>query len=102
MSSDKGVKTLEQWRLLRGLSQRELAEKAKVDNGLISLIESGKRNSFRPKTMKAIADALGVTQLDIAEFAPLMEGKDAPVIVFSHTGTQNKTAAMDEIAAVSL
>ena len=91
MSPGQTTKTLEQWRLLRGLSQRELADKAGVDNGLISLIESGKRTTFRPKTMKAIADALSVTQFDIAEFAPLMQGKDLPTIAETDVGRITST-----------
>lgn len=47
-NSDSFGELLHNFRIRSGLSQRELAEKAKIDNSLISRIERGERNVTRP------------------------------------------------------
>lgn len=39
---------LHNFRIRAGLSQKKLAEKAKIDNSLVSRIERGERNATRP------------------------------------------------------
>ena len=55
---------LKELRMEKGLSQQELADKAKVTQGTISMYESGQRTR-NEKTLKPILNALGV---DYAEF----------------------------------
>lgn len=52
------------FRLVAGMTQKELAEKAGTTENAVSLIESGKRNP-RPSTIKKIAEALNVPVEDI-------------------------------------
>jgi len=58
-SSDR--KPLWQWRVLRRLSKTALAEAAGVTRNTIADIERGKHFPPRSATMRAIADALGVS-----------------------------------------
>lgn len=46
-------------RAVRGLQQREVAERANLDQSYVSLLESGKR-SAPPETVTELAAALGV------------------------------------------
>ena len=50
-------------RIRHGLSQRGLAMELRISNQAIGLIERGKSKS--PKTLKAIADYLGVSMDDV-------------------------------------
>ena len=54
-------------RLNAGLSQRGLAQRARVAPATIVRIEGG-HGRPHPATRKRIADALGVAVLDVAEF----------------------------------
>lgn len=49
----------------RGMSQQELAQRAKVPQQTISMIESGQRPDPRIGTLGRLADALGCTVLDL-------------------------------------
>lgn len=62
MSSDVGIR-LKQLRTLRGLSQRDLARRAGVTNGLISQIE---QNKVSPSvgTLKKIVEQLSISLAD--------------------------------------
>ncbi len=61
--------TLEALRRRRPLTQRELAHQAGVSEATIRAIENGQHlGRLRPRTMRAIAQALGVEPIDIAEF----------------------------------
>jgi transcriptional regulator with XRE-family HTH domain len=51
-------------RLDAGYSQAELAERAGLTREAISMMETGKRSPY-PRTMRKLADALGVTVADI-------------------------------------
>ena len=59
--------SLETLRRQRLLSQRDLAEKAKVAHSTVYLIEAGKTRP-RLKVMRAICEALGVGPQDVDEF----------------------------------
>jgi transcriptional regulator with XRE-family HTH domain len=49
------------WRKRRGLGQRELARKARVDHALINRLENGVQASVSVWTLRRIARALGVS-----------------------------------------
>ncbi len=66
---------LREHRALKGWSQTRLAEEAKVKQSVISTIEAGTSEGYSVVTMKALADALGVTVLDIEEFAAKLREK---------------------------
>ncbi len=73
--------TLEQLRLAKPYTQRELAEAAGVSENTIWVIEKHRHGNLRPRIMRAIADALGVEPAAIDEFRaslglePASEGK---------------------------
>lgn len=67
---------LELWRRRRLLTQDGLAAKAGIFKATIARIESGARVGVRFKTMKALADALGVQPAEVDEFRPRL-GLDA-------------------------
>ncbi len=62
-------------RLMHGLSQRELAKRAGVTNGMISLIEQG-RVSPSVASLKKVLDGLPAGGLNIA---PVLHYEDRPV-----------------------
>ena len=51
---------LKRRRILAGLSQQELAERAGMHRASVSALENAKHPA-RPRTLKKLADALGVT-----------------------------------------
>jgi transcriptional regulator with XRE-family HTH domain len=59
-----GVK-LREARLDRGLSQEELHEMTGVSRDTISRMETGDRPNPHPKTLRKLAEALGVSVADI-------------------------------------
>ena len=62
------MRTLREWRALRLLSVRALADKAGTSNKTIVQLENGKQlPTFR--TMQRLSAALGVDPSEIAEFA---------------------------------
>ncbi len=69
------MRKLKELRALKGWSQTELAEKSGVKQANISSIELGRSNGYSVKTMKALADALEVTVLDVEEFAAKIRGE---------------------------
>ncbi|MFZ2507611.1 MAG: cupin domain-containing protein [Steroidobacteraceae bacterium] len=75
MNTDVGAR-LKAVRLLHGLSQRELAKRAGVTNGMISLIEQG-RVSPSVASLKKVLDGL---PMPLAEF--FTTDPDAPPQVF--------------------
>jgi transcriptional regulator with XRE-family HTH domain len=56
---------LKQWRERRGLSQRDLAAKARLAPETIDLIESGRRRFVYPKTVGKLVAALGIAPGDL-------------------------------------
>ena len=62
------MKTLKGWREDRNLTIRDLAERANVATRTLVLAESG-RQVPRLVTMRRIADALGVSPMEVEEFA---------------------------------
>jgi transcriptional regulator with XRE-family HTH domain len=57
------VANLQELRINRGLSQRQLAERAGLSPGAVWSLEQ--RGSGRPDTLKKIADVLGVRPVDL-------------------------------------
>lgn len=55
---------LRRLRLLAALSQKELAERARVSQTALSDLETGKTEA-RPSTVRKIANALGCTPADL-------------------------------------
>ena len=75
---------LNQYRQNHGWSQTELAQRAGVPQSLISLLESGQRDSVSLDVARRLARALGCgidylagTWEDVAESAPLAEATPA-------------------------
>jgi transcriptional regulator with XRE-family HTH domain len=58
-----------QWRAVRGLSQRALAERAKVGQVLIARLELGQTDP-RISTLRRLAEALNVTVGELVDGAP--------------------------------
>lgn len=81
--SDIGQR-LRQWRLRLGLSQRELARRARVSNATISMIEAD-RVSPSISALKQILSALGAGLADF--FAP-SEGERERVVLRAHELTE--------------
>jgi transcriptional regulator with XRE-family HTH domain len=57
------VSNLQELRINRGLSQRQLGEKAGLSPGAVWSLE--RRGSGRPDTLKKVADVLGVRPVDL-------------------------------------
>lgn len=64
------VMRLEQIRLAKSLSQRDLQAASGVQQAHISRIEQGKQRNVYLVTVRKIANALGVDPAQIAEFRP--------------------------------
>lgn len=62
------VSAVERARILHGWTRRELAQKARVDEGTISDLLAGRR---RPTfgTLRAVCDALAISLSGVIEFA---------------------------------
>lgn len=63
------MRGLKELRILRGLGQKELADKLGVSAQTLNSYESGQRN-LGPKLLPALADALGVTAAYLRGDAP--------------------------------
>lgn len=59
----------------KGLSQRQLADLAKISNTEISRIESGERQKPSPNILKAISPHLGITYSELMTQAGYIEEK---------------------------
>ena len=57
------VEKLWKLRVNRGLTQRQLARKARISNSTLSKIEHGR--GAMPSTLKKLADVLGVEPVDL-------------------------------------
>src|SRR4051812_42823293 len=62
---EDGLRELREIRLRRGLSQADLSTMTGVAEFTISEIESGKRASPRPSTLRKLAQGLGVEVTDL-------------------------------------
>jgi transcriptional regulator with XRE-family HTH domain len=69
---------LRELRALKGWSQTDLAQKSNIKQSVISTIEAGNSEGYSVKTMKALADALEITVLDVEEFATKLREKSSP------------------------
>jgi len=65
------VRTLRQWRILRGLSAGQLAARAGLTKSAVLRLETGKSRGW-PQTWHAVANALGVELEQIAEARALL------------------------------
>ncbi len=90
MNTDVGAR-LKAVRLLHGLSQRELAKRAGVTNGMISLIEQG-RVSPSVASLKKVLDGL---PMPLAEF--FTTDPDAPPQVF-YSGRELVELGNDQVS----
>ena len=70
------MSTLREMRLSQALSQRDLAQKAGVAPKTIVDLELG-RQEPRLRTMRRLAEALGVNVIDVDEFRQAIEEKVA-------------------------
>lgn len=71
------MKSLREWRETRGISYRELAERAGVARWTVTRLESGRFSRVNWSTVRSIADALGVEPHEVAEFAGISEREGA-------------------------
>jgi transcriptional regulator with XRE-family HTH domain len=60
------ARTVKRLRTARGLTQAELAAKARVSQGYLSQIESGLKQDFTLRVALRVAKALGVRVEDLA------------------------------------
>jgi myo-inositol-1-phosphate synthase len=63
------MKALRAWREERGLSYRQLAERAGVARWTVTRIEGGRSKRINPSTILSLATALDVDPAEVAEFA---------------------------------
>ena len=68
------MRSLHEWREVRGMSYRDLAQKAGVARGTVTRIEVGQARRVNRSTVAAIAAALGTDPEFIAEFADSAAG----------------------------
>ena len=61
-----------------GLTQEELAERAGLSANAISALERGERKHPYPATVRALAAALGLTEIERAELATAVPARPAP------------------------
>ena len=66
---DHRVLPLREWRRVKGFGLRELARTAGIAVSALQDIESGEHMTPHGKTMRALAGALGVEVVQVAEFA---------------------------------
>lgn len=66
------VRTLRQWRILKGYSAGQLAKAAGITKSAVLRVESGKSRG-NPSTWHALARALGVELEQIAEVRKLLK-----------------------------
>src|SRR5215216_3975769 len=67
------MKTLREWREVRGISYRELSERAGVARWTVTRIENGQFSRVNWTTMQSLVEALGVEPAEVAEFAGAAE-----------------------------
>src|SRR4029453_8427222 len=56
----RSMRTLREWRDIRGISYRDLAERAGVARWTVTRIESGRFSRINWSTMQSLVEALGV------------------------------------------
>ena len=96
------VVALEHIRRLRGLSQRELAEKAGVSPATVYELEVGKRPTPRPSTLRKLAEALEVEISDLlgeptVPLAKASQKTGPPQVSREDLAAQGITATDDEV-----
>lgn len=71
----KEQKTLEEWMLNKGFTQRSLARAADVSPGIINMVIGGERTSIRSDTRGKIAQALGIDIRQVIEFDNMIKAQ---------------------------
>lgn len=69
---------LRRWREAAGLTQAELAERAGISDKAIGALESGRRQRPYPSTIRALADALGLSEEQRAELLAAVPSRSGP------------------------
>ena len=69
--------SLREWRNARVLGVAELAERAGVSKVTVINIEHGRSRAIKRRTMRRLAQALGVEAKEVTEFAAVLEQSDA-------------------------
>jgi myo-inositol-1-phosphate synthase len=75
------MKTLREWREARGISYRELADRAGVARWTVTRIENGRFSRVNQSTMQSLVGALGVEPSQVTEFADKAERSGAKTSV---------------------
>ncbi len=63
------MKSLREWRNMRVLGTAELAKRAGVSKVTVINIEHGRSRAIKRRTMRRLAEALGVEAREVTEFA---------------------------------
>ncbi len=67
--------TLREWRAHRALAMADLVEATGVAKSTIVAIEHGRVKALKRKTMRRLADALGVEPMQVTEFRRALAGE---------------------------
>lgn len=82
---------IKEWRIKRGLSQEQLAERIERSRGLISQLESNTTN-YTAQTLEAIAFALGVDSWQLLNVNPAKEGQVVDILDLLRGATPEEQA----------
>jgi len=88
------MRTLREWRAARGISYRELAERAGVARWTVGRIENGQAQRVNRSTVQSLATALGVKPHQVAEFAASGKPTPAPSGAERRNGTGRRKSNM--------
>jgi DNA-binding XRE family transcriptional regulator len=88
---------LREWRLSRGLTQKELSEQAKVSEYTIIRVEKGEK--MRPGTARKLAETLGMSVYDLVKDPHTPSGRDEGEMGASGSGGRHiREEVVDEMA----
>src|SRR6516225_418760 len=78
-SAGSFAELLKRYRLAAGLTQEELAARAQASPRGVSDLERGKRTKPHLPTVRALADAMALSEADRAGFLTAAQGTGSPV-----------------------